>query len=178
MLITPPVMVATVGMTASPSFLSKVARQAQRVKGTLKLAFITAAVMGVLFFTLCQVFPETILRIYMEVNDEVLAVGPRIVRLYSISVLVVGFCFVCNYFFQSTLLRSACVLISLLRGLVLPVTLVLTLPLVFGYDFIWLGAPLGEILTAIVAILIFIPRYNKLRRANVGELVDCLPITD
>lgn len=141
----------------------------KRVIGTLKLSFITAAVMGALFFTLCQAFPETILRIYMNVDDAVLSVGPRIVRLYSISLLAVGFCFVCNYFFQSTLFRSACVLISILRGLLFPVTLVLTIPLVFGYDYIWLGAPLGEIFTAIIAFLIFIPRLKATKSAAAAQ---------
>lgn len=143
----------------------------ERVKGTLKLAFLTALVMGVTFFTLCQIFPETILRIYMDVNEEVLAVGPRIVRLYSISALVVGFSMVCNYYFQSTLLRAACVLTSLLRGLVFPVILVLTIPLAVGYDYIWLGTPIGEILTAGIATLIFI-RARKKRRSALVEILE------
>ena len=133
-----------------------------RVKKTLKLGLLTALVMSVIFFTLCQVFPETILRIYMDVNDDVLAVGPRIVRLYSICLLVMGFGMVLNYYFQSTLMRSACTLTSVLRGLVFPVSLVLTLPLVFGYDYIWLAIPLGEIATVIIALLIFIPKFKAL----------------
>ena len=132
-----------------------------RVKNTLRLAFLTAAVMSVVFFSVCEIFPETILRIYMDVNDEVLAVGPRIVRLYSISLLVVGISMVCNYYFQSTLMRSACVLISMLRGLVFPVTLVLTLPLLFGYDYIWLGIPTGEVFTACIALIIFLTAWKK-----------------
>ena len=137
----------------------------ERVEKTLKLAFLTALVMGVVFFTLCQAFPETILRIYMKVDDAVLNIGPRIVRLYSISALVVGFCMVFNYYFQSTLLRSACVLISLLRGLVFPVLLVLTIPLAVGYDYIWLGTPIGEILTAGIAVLIFVFVWKKRTRS-------------
>ena len=133
-----------------------------RVKKTLKLAFLTALVMSAVFFTLCQTFPETILRIYMDVTDDVLAVGPRIVRLYSICLLVMGFGMVFNYYFQSTLLRSACVITSVLRGLVFPVALVLTLPILFGYDFIWLAIPLGEIITAVIALLIFIPKFKAL----------------
>ena len=141
------------------------AGDSERVKGTLRLAFITAAVMGVLFFTVCQTFPETILRIYMDVDADVLAVGPRIVRLYSLSLLIVGFSMVCNYYFQSTLLRSACVVISMLRGIVLPVLFVFTLPLLFGYDFIWLAIPLGETLTTVVALTIFIIRYRQRAKA-------------
>ena len=139
-----------------------------RVSKTLRLAFMTATVMSVLFFAICQLFPETILRIYMDVDAEVLTVGPRIVRLYSIGLLVIGFSMVCNYYFQSTLLRTACVLISMLRGLIFPVLLVFTLPLAFGYDFIWLAVPMGEVLTTAIAIFIFVRSY---RARNKGELV-------
>jgi putative MATE family efflux protein len=133
-----------------------------RVKKTLKLAFLTALVMSALFFTVCEVFPTTILRIYMDVSDEVLKIGPRILRLYCTSLLVMGFSMVFNYYFQSTLMRSACTLLSMLRGLIFPVALVLVLPLLFNYDFIWLAVPIGEILTITIAVLIFIPKYKAL----------------
>ena len=137
------------------------ANNTERVRKTLRLAFLTATVMSVVFFCACQLFPETILKIYMDVDASVLAVGPRIVRLYSISLLVVGFSMVCNYYFQSTLMRGACVLISMLRGLLLPILFVFTLPFIFGYDFIWLAVPTGEILTTLVALIIFIARFKS-----------------
>ncbi len=139
------------------------AGNSERVRKTMKLAFLTALVMSTVFFTLCQSFPETILRIYMEVNDEVLAVGPRIIRLYSIALLAMGYGMVLNYFFQSTLMRTACVTTSVLRGLVFPVGFVLLLPLIFGYDVIWLAVPLAEILTALIAVIIFIPKFKALK---------------
>ena len=142
----------------------------ERVSKTLRLAFMSAAVMSILFFAICQLFPETILRIYMDVDAEVLSIGPRIVRLYSIGLLVIGFSMVCNYYFQSTLLRTSCVLISMLRGLIFPVLFVFTLPLLFGYDFIWLAVPTGEVLTAAVAILIFIRSYRT--RSHSDLLMD------
>ena len=132
----------------------------ERVKGTLRLAFLTATAMGVVFFAACQFFPEGILRIYMDVDESVLEVGPRIVRLYSTSLLVIGFSMVCNYYFQSTILRSACVLISLLRGLIFPILFVFTIPLIFGYDFIWLAVPTGEFLTTLIALTIFTVRFK------------------
>ena len=138
------------------------ANNSERVRRTLKLGFLTALVMSALFFSLCQLFPETILRIYMDVSDEVLAVGPGILRLYSICLVAMGFGMVFNYYFQSTLMRSACVITSVLRGLVFPVAFVLTLPLIFGYDLIWLAIPLAEIITALIALMIFIPRIKKL----------------
>jgi Na+-driven multidrug efflux pump len=102
----------------------------------------------------------------MDVNDDVLTVGPRIVRLYSLCLLAMGFGMVLNYYFQSTLMRSACTLTSVLRGLVFPVSLVLLLPLAFGYDYIWLAIPLGEIITVLIALVIFLPKFKALGSSN------------
>lgn len=141
------------------------AKNSERVSKTLRLAFLTAAVMSALFLTLCQAFPETILKIYMDVDEEVLRVGPRIIRLYSTSLIVLGVSMVCNYYFQSTLLKSACTLISTLRGLIFPILFVFTLPLILGYDYIWLAVPVGEAITAAIALAIFVISY-KLRKTN------------
>lgn len=135
----------------------------KRIKETLMLSFTTAIVMGILFFAICEAFPTTILKIYMEVNDDVLSVGPRIVRLYASALPVMGISMVCNYYFQSTLHRTASITVSMLRGLIFPVTLVLALPLIFGYDFLWLGTPIGEFLTCIVAALLIIPMIKGLQ---------------
>ncbi len=140
------------------------AANGERIKGSMRLAFISALSMGVLFVLLCELFPETILRIYMDVDESVLEIGPRIIRLYSISLPVVGISLVCNYFFQSTLHRSASVAVSILRGVALPVTLVLLLPMIFGYDSIWLATPISEILTCAVAIIMIIPMVRSLNK--------------
>ena len=140
-----------------------------RVKKTLRLAFLSAVVMSVVFFTVCQLFPQTILRIYMDVNDEVLSIGPRIIRLYSISLMAMGFGMVFNYYFQSTLMRTACALTSVLRGLVFPVAFVIILPLMFGYDYIWLAVPISEILTTFIALFIFLPRLKLLKNTTIAK---------
>ena len=147
------------------------AGNSERVTKTLRLAFLTAIVMSAIFFIVCQIFPETILRIYMDVDENVLAIGPRIIRLYSTSLIVIGFTLVCNYYFQSTLMKSACVLISMLRGLVFPVLFVFTLPLVFGYDFIWIAVPVGEALTAAVAITIFTISFKSRKAASTLPII-------
>ncbi len=133
-----------------------------RIRDSLKLGFLTALIMGALFLAVSQLFPEEILRIYMDVDDEVLRVGPRIVRLYTLAVPAIGICLVCNYFFQSTLHRTASILTSLLRGLLLPLVFVVILPLIFGGDSIWFAIPIAELLTCAAALLIFIPKFKSL----------------
>ncbi len=136
----------------------------RRIIGTLRLAFMTSVVMGIAFFALCQLFPETILRIYMDVDDTVLDIGPSIIRMYTLSLPYIGFTLVCNCFFQSALHRTASVIVSLMRGLVLPIVFVLSIPLMFGYDMLWISAPLAEIITCITAVMMIVPMLKGLRQ--------------
>ena len=102
----------------------------------------------------------------MDVTPEVMEIGPRIVRLYTLALPVMGICMVCNYYFQSTLHRTASLLVSLLRCLVFPLLFVFTLPLIFGYDYLWLAVPIGEILTCAVAFLIINPMIKALNKSE------------
>ena len=145
------------------------ASNSERIRKTLKLSFVTAIAMGVFFFALCEIFPGTILKIYMDVTPEVMEIGPRIVRLYSLALPMMGLCMVCNYYFQSTLHRTASLIISLLRCLVFPLIFVFTLPLAFGYDYLWLAVPIGEILTCAIAFLIIAPMIKALNKNSVDK---------
>ena len=145
------------------------AKNFERIKGALKLSFLTAICMGTIFIGVCEIFPEAILRIYMDVNSEVLEVGPRILRMYACAIPITGICMVCNYYFQSILHRSSSIMISLSRGLVFPLIMLLALPLAFGYDSIWLAVPFAEITTCAIGILIMIPAIKSLNQQKTQE---------
>ena len=146
------------------------AKDYQRIKDTLRLSFITALVMGVVFLGVCELFPEAILRIYMDVNDEVLDVGPRILQMYASAIPITGICMVCNYYFQSVLHRSSSIIISLSRGLVFPLIFLATIPMTLGYDAIWMATPFAEIVTCALAIVLIIPAIKSLNKNKLADL--------
>lgn len=123
-----------------------------RVRFMRRAALYTAVAMGAAFCLACEVFPEFFLRLYMDVTDEVLAVGPRILRVYATSLLFMGVGIVGIYYLQSILRSRQSVALSLLRGFVLCVAFMLVLPAVFGFDAIWLTMPLTELITAVIAV--------------------------
>lgn len=129
------------------------AKNYPRVRWMLRAAMLTAGVMGVVFCGACELFPTFFLRLYMDVTDEVLAVGPGILRVYTTCLLFMGFGVVGIYYLQSILRSKQSAALSLLRGFVLCVTLMLVLPALFGFDAIWLTMPLTELLTMLLAIV-------------------------
>ena len=142
---------------ASQNFGSK---NLTRVLASLKIALITAFVVGVVCFLSVEIFPATVLKIYMSVDDAILEIGPRIMRIYLISIPLVGITLVASFYFQSILKQWMSFLIALLRGIVLPLAFLFTLPEIFGIEAIWWCIPLAEAITFLVAIL-FIFISNK-----------------
>ena len=134
-----------------------------RVRGVLRLSFITALIMGAVFTVLCEAFPEAILHIYMDVNDDVLKIGPRVVRIYCLAIPTMGISQTCSHYFQSTIHRAHSITISSMRGLALPLIFIFSLPLVLNYNYIWLAIPLAEAITCITAIIMLSKNLAKRR---------------
>ncbi len=141
------------------------AKKHARVRWMLRAALVTAGAMGVVFCGACELFPTFFLRLYMDVTDEVLAVGPGILRVSATCILFMGFGIVGIYYLQSILHSKQSVALSLLRGFVLCVALVLLLPALFGFDAIWLTMPLTELLTMLLAV-VFLRRSSAQTRAG------------
>lgn len=128
------------------------AGQKDRVRQLLRLGLGTSLILGALFFALSILFPETILRIYMDVDAGVLAIGPAAMRIYGISFPLMGLNLVISYYLQSILLNRPSLVISLLRGVLLCSVLVFILPAALGFGAIWWTMVVTEVLTLIFSL--------------------------
>ena len=146
------------------------AKKLTRVLSSLKIALITAVAVGSFCFLLVELFPATVLRIYMTVNDNILAVGPKIMQVYMLSTPLVGFSLVASFYFQSILKQWMSFTIAILRGLALPLLLLFTLPSIFGIESIWWCMPIAEAISFLVSLL-FVIISNKGLKRSANELM-------
>lgn len=130
------------------------AQKYDRIHEFLRLALITVFVMSAAFFALAELLPEQILRMYMRITPEVLFAGPRILRVYAVSFLLMGVNIVAGYYLQAVLCTASSLTVSLLRGCVLNSLFVLVLPAVFGYSAIWYTMPLAELCTFVATVIL------------------------
>ena len=139
-----------------------------RVDKSLSISLKLALLLGIVFFALAELFPGAILKIYMDVSDEVMAVGPRIFRIYSLGIIFAGISTVSTYYFQSVLKRDFSMYVSLSRGLVLPIALAILLPVLFGSEAIWWATVAAELITFLLTVF-FILREKKRINAPVDN---------
>jgi putative MATE family efflux protein len=137
-----------VGQAAQPIVSSNFGvKNLHRVRIILRYSTITAFVMGVIFFASIVSSPDTILRIFMNTTEEILTVGPGVVRIYSFAYLIMGMNIVASYCLQALKQSKNALVISLLRGFVIYLILVFLLPAIAGFNAIWLTMPLTELST-------------------------------
>lgn len=122
-----------------------------RVRGMRGIYLLTSAAMSGLFFALAEAFPKVFLKIYMSVDNTILVMGSRALRIYAVSFLFMGVNVVSTYFLESILHSRQSLVISLSRGMVLAAVFAFLLPALFGIQSIWFAMPAAEFLTFLYA---------------------------
>lgn len=125
----------------------------ERADKLRNLGLSTALVIGVAFFILCIVFPESIVRIFVKPTDTVLAIAINSIRIYSTAFIIMGINMVSGAYFQSIELAKESFIIAFCRGLLFVSICVFILPLFLGINGVWLSVPIGELLTLFVTIV-------------------------
>ena len=125
----------------------------ERANKLRSLGLSTALVIGVAFFILCIVFPESIVKIFVKPTNTVLAIAINSIRIYSTAFIIMGINMVSGAYFQSMELAKESFIIAFCRGLLFVSICVFVLPLFIGINGVWLSVPIGELLTLIVMVI-------------------------
>lgn len=117
--------------------------------------------MGIVFVSIGFLFPEQILRTFMNVTSEILEIGPYIIRQYFFIFLFMGINIVAAFYSQSVLKASASLLISLLRGFVISDIAVLLFPALIGERGLWIALPVSEALVCLITFCILLHKRKR-----------------
>ena len=128
-----------------------------------RTGMITAVVFGAGSLAVCALFPSQIVDVFMESTAEVDSIAPYIIRVTAISFVPMAVNMFAVAYLQSVAKANKASLLSLLRGMILPVVLLYVLPVRMNGNGIWWALTLAEGATAVLAV-VFIA--NALRKAR------------
>lgn len=136
----------------------------KRIGQVRKLGIKTALVICSIPAILGLVLPNLFTYIFLNPNNEILAMSPIAIRIYFIGFFVMGInMFVVGYF-QATSKPYLSLIVCLARGCVLSIIFVTILAPLFGIVGIWAAVPLAEFVTLFIAIY-FMKKHTKEARA-------------
>lgn len=129
------------------------ANKIDRIKRAYQLSMTTVILLGMLFAAIGLLFPTQIMRLFMEVTPEVLAVAPTIVRIYFLSFLFMGVNILSTFYLQSIMRTKMSTIIAFLRGIVLGGVLLYAMPLIMGIRGVWWAMVFTEGIVAAIALI-------------------------
>ena len=123
-----------------------------RIRKVRNMAFFTIAILGAVFSLSGILFPEGVCSVFMNLKDEMRVIAKSGLRMYFVAFLPMGINLLTSYYLQSVLCVKRSLCISLLRNVILSSVAILTFPLVFGGDSLWLVMPVVELLVLVLSV--------------------------
>jgi putative MATE family efflux protein len=130
-----------------------------KVQEAAKTGLLYGSIFSLLGFVGAQVFARQLIGIFTE-DSELLSAGEHAMRIMMLGMWVVGFQIVGTTIFQALGKAKEALLLSMSREVLFFIPIVMTLPLLFKLNGIWLTVPIADILSFLLT-LIFIIRLRK-----------------
>ncbi len=126
----------------------------ENLKKLYQYAVITASSLAVIIYIVATIFAEPIVNVFNKDHIDVLSnLAKDGIVLYFIGFIFVGFNIITAILFSSTDQPKYSFVISILRGLIIVIPMVILLSMILGIKGVWLTIPITEALVSIFAII-------------------------
>ncbi|MCF0147077.1 MAG: MATE family efflux transporter [Clostridium sp.] len=134
----------------------------KNIKSIFKYGVITSTILGLGCYLIGIGFSEKIVNLFNSEGDELLlsmaVVG---INIYFSAFIIMGINIVITSFFASINEGRQSFFISVLRGLIIIIPLILFLPKFFGMTGVWITIPLTEVVTLVISFKLYFKYKNK-----------------
>lgn len=137
-------------------------------KITNKILFIIGTIIAVIFIFFGKNY--SMMFGSGELVSELVCTG---FRIYAITFVVMGFDVINSMYFTGIGDAKSSAIISSLRGIVLLLVFTLVLPVFFGMNGVWMSAPLTEVLTAFMAVILLNDKKHLCNGELNGKYSEC-----
>jgi putative MATE family efflux protein len=131
------------------------------LKGLLKKSLIIIGLFGVLMVLSAEVFARPLAKIFVSYDAALMELTVSGFRIFALSFLFMGYAIYSSSFFTALNDGVTSAVISFLRTLVFQVVAVLSLPLIFGIDGIWLSLIVAEFMAVVISAIFLISKRKK-----------------
>ena len=130
------------------------AHATDRATHTFRHSTIVSMVFGAVVTAIFCLFPNTIIGVFLDNTSEAYTLASAGLPLFSLGFVIVAFNISTIGYLQSVERATLATLLMALRGIIILVVAFVLLPKLLDVPGLWLAAPLSELLTAIVGIII------------------------
>lgn len=136
----------------------------KRVLEILRFGMITVVLLGVLFYSLVNLFSHSLITIFTDDSSNLYYVTEEALRYYSFTYLLMGINIIISAYFTAIENAFMSCVLSSLRGLFFINILLYTLPKLFSTKGIWLSASINEFIIILVSIYFLKNNLEKVHK--------------
>lgn len=137
------------------------AKNSDELKSIFRKSITVISVTAILMTLLSQLIANPIAEIFVGYKPELFDLTVHAFRIYAFSFLIAGFNIFGSSFFTALNNGLISALISFLRTLLFQIVMVLTIPLIFGIDGIWISIVFAEIFAVIITTYFILRNKSK-----------------
>ena len=142
-----------------------------RSRAVFKLAILVNVSIGATLFLVLVLFGPTLIEMFLrgESKDvDVIEIASKGAQIYALAFLVNWFNILTASFFTAIADAKRSVIISALRGIVFMSVAVISLPIIFGIEYVWFSVPIAELLTLFISIAIIWKQFKKWDKTQIS----------
>lgn len=129
----------------------------KNIRTIFKYGIITSIILGVGCYLIGLSFSEEIVNLFNSEGDKaLLSMAIEGINIYFSAFIIMGINIVTTSFFASINKPKESFAISMIRGLIVVIPLILLLPNFLGMTGVWLTIPLAEVITLLISIRLII----------------------
>ncbi|MDE6742854.1 MAG: MATE family efflux transporter [Lachnospiraceae bacterium] len=140
------------------------ARKRKRMVQTIKLSMVYAFLFMLVGFSLFEIFPEKLLRLFDTGDPSLIILGVPALRIIGFHFLAAWFCIISGTVFQALGNGVYSLIVSVARQLVVLIPVAYVLSRIGGLDLIWWAFPIAEVMSLCVSAYLLFRIYRKIIR--------------
>lgn len=144
------------------------ARKYGRVRHLFWTSALSATILMTLGWGVSQLFPVPIFRLFVEADSELIPLGVRALRIFTLAFPIIGFPIMGGQFFQAIGKPVQAAFIALARQILLFVPFLLLFPRFWGLTGLFAAAPASDGLTFLISIFLVARQLRALRQLEAG----------
>ena len=133
----------------------------KNIRTTFKYGLVTSTILGIGCYLIGLSFSEKIVNLFNSEGDKLLlSTAVNGINIYFSAFIIMGINIVITSFFASINEARESFIISISRGLIIIIPLIILLPNFLGMTGVWLTIPLAEVITLLISFRLYL-KYNK-----------------
>ncbi|PJI08544.1 MULTISPECIES: MATE family efflux transporter [Clostridium] len=149
------------------------AKRYGKILKAFKLSVLFGTIISLIGFVLFEVFSKNIFYAFGQGTKELIVIGVPAMRLYSMSLPILGFMILGASYFQYVGKAKYSIILIMLRQVIVIMPMLIILPKFMKITGLWIATPITDLISVIILLGFICPEIKKLSSLGNAEAVQC-----